>query len=244
MIVVPLNTVTLEFQQPSELLNMNDAPRGTSYVPAPRRGGTPPTGPRCSTSGRPRPWRVARRAHAPRRRPPAPGPHNFAPTLKHVVDGLVGAGIWPDDTPGGSEPSSRRSTSAVTASCASPSHRGANHDRPSRGRSSRLSACGQLRCPMCKGWHLTKGPFTIDHLLAHLQIEADFVVDRAVVTRGQRLVLRDLLQQAHDEIERLQDENEALRIDLTQGATEAFAGDDAARAAGLLPHGRHGRTER
>jgi hypothetical protein len=58
------------------------------------------------------------------------------------------------------------------------------------------------------------GPFTIDHLLAHLQIEADFVVDRAVVTRGQRLVLRDMLQRAHDEIERLNDENEALRIDL------------------------------
>ncbi len=59
-----------------------------------------------------------------------------------------------------------------------------------------------------------KVPFTIDHLLAHLQIEADFVVDRAVVTRGQRLVLRDLLQRAHDEIERLSDENEALRVDL------------------------------
>ena len=59
-----------------------------------------------------------------------------------------------------------------------------------------------------------KVPLTIDHLLAHLQIEADFVVDRAVVTRGQRLVLRDMLQRAHDEIERLNDENEALRIDL------------------------------
>ena len=59
-----------------------------------------------------------------------------------------------------------------------------------------------------------KVPFTVDHLLAHLQIEADFVVDRVVVTRGQRLVLRDLLQRAHDEIERLQDENEALGIDL------------------------------
>ena len=32
--------------------------------------------------------------------------------------------------------------------------------------------------------------------------------------RGQRLVLRDMLQRAHDEIERLNDENEALRIDL------------------------------
>ena len=66
-----------------------------------------------------------------------------------------------------------------------------------------------------------KVPFTLNHLLAHLQIEADFVVDRFVVTRGQRLVLRDLLQRAHDEIERLNDEcealraeNEALRIDL------------------------------
>jgi len=35
-----------------------------------------------------------------------------------------------------------------------------------------------------------------------------------VVTRGQRLVLRDLLQRAHDEIARLNDECEALRIDL------------------------------
>jgi len=59
-----------------------------------------------------------------------------------------------------------------------------------------------------------KVPFTTDHLLAHLQIEADFVVDRVVVTRGQRLVLRDLLQRAHDEIARLNDECEALRIDL------------------------------
>ena len=59
-----------------------------------------------------------------------------------------------------------------------------------------------------------KVPFTIDHLLAHLQIEADFVVDRAVVTRGQRLVLRDMLQRAHDEIERLNDENVELRIEL------------------------------
>lgn len=57
-------------------------------------------------------------------------------------------------------------------------------------------------------------PFTTDHLLAHLQVEADFVVDRVVVTRGQRLVLRDLLQKAHDEIERLCDDNEALRVDL------------------------------
>ncbi len=59
-----------------------------------------------------------------------------------------------------------------------------------------------------------KVPFTTNHLLAHLQVEADFVVERAVVTRGQRIVIRDLLQQAHDAIERLNHENEALRIDL------------------------------
>ena len=61
-----------------------------------------------------------------------------------------------------------------------------------------------------------KVPFTIDHLLAHLQIEADFVVDRFVVTRGQRLVLRDLLQRAHDEIARLNDECESLRCENAQ----------------------------
>lgn len=66
----------------------------------------------------------------------------------------------------------------------------------------------------CDYLPVDKVPFTVDHLLAHLQIEADFVVDRVVVTRGQRLVLRGLLQRAHDEIERLNDENEALRIDL------------------------------
>lgn len=51
-----------------------------------------------------------------------------------------------------------------------------------------------------------KVPFTTDHLLAHMQIEADFVVERGVVTRGQRIVIRDLLQKAHDEIIRLRDE--------------------------------------
>jgi hypothetical protein len=54
-------------------------------------------------------------------------------------------------------------------------------------------------------------PFTTDHLLAHLQIEADFVVDRAVIIRSERLVIRDLLQKAHDEIERLRQQNADLR---------------------------------
>lgn len=26
-------------------------------------------------------------------------PHNYFPTVKHIVDGLVDAGLWPDDTP-------------------------------------------------------------------------------------------------------------------------------------------------
>lgn len=26
-------------------------------------------------------------------------PHNYFPTVKHIVDGLVDAGIWPDDNP-------------------------------------------------------------------------------------------------------------------------------------------------
>jgi hypothetical protein len=59
-------------------------------------------------------------------------------------------------------------------------------------------------------------PFTLDHLLAHLQIESDFVVDRAVVTRGRRIVIRDLLRQAHDAIERLTDECESLRCENAQ----------------------------
>lgn len=48
----------------------------------------------------------------PRRQPPATvelvlpvadqrrrDPHNYSPTLKAVIDGLVDAGLWPDDTP-------------------------------------------------------------------------------------------------------------------------------------------------
>lgn len=26
-------------------------------------------------------------------------PHNFAPAMKHLIDGLVHAQVWPDDTP-------------------------------------------------------------------------------------------------------------------------------------------------
>ena len=100
MIVVPLNTVTLEFQQPSELLNMND--RAPWYVVRPRAKAwrnaaywaamqhiRPPRGRGASLVELTLPVVDHRRRD----------PHNFAPTLKHVVDGLVDAGIWPDDTP-------------------------------------------------------------------------------------------------------------------------------------------------
>lgn len=46
-------------------------------------------------------------------------------------------------------------------------------------------------------------PFTTDHLIGHLRHEAQLVLDRGLVTRGQRLVIRDLLLRAADEIDRL-----------------------------------------
>jgi len=61
-------------------------------------------------------WRSAARFHVPTawERPLPPSvircqlpvstgrrrdPHNYFPTVKHIVDGLVDAGLWPDDTP-------------------------------------------------------------------------------------------------------------------------------------------------
>jgi len=44
-------------------------------------------------------------------------------------------------------------------------------------------------------------PFTTDHLVNHLRDEAQLVLDRGVITRGQRLVIRDLLLRAAEEIE-------------------------------------------
>ncbi len=44
-------------------------------------------------------------------------------------------------------------------------------------------------------------PFTTDHLINHLRAEAQLVMDRGFVTRGQRLVIRDLLLRAAEEIE-------------------------------------------
>lgn len=45
----------------------------------------------------------------------------------------------------------------------------------------------------------------------HLELEAVAVVDRCVVTRGQRLVIRNLLLEARDEIESLRDALEGQR---------------------------------
>ena len=59
---------------------------------------------------------------------------------------------------------------------------------------------------------LDNPPFSTAHLTAHLVIEADFVVERGLVTRGQRIVIRDLLLKATDEIERLSESYDALVV--------------------------------
>jgi hypothetical protein len=45
-------------------------------------------------------------------------------------------------------------------------------------------------------------PFTTEHLLDHLTQEAEWVVERGI-TRGQRIIIRELLLQASREIDRL-----------------------------------------
>lgn len=101
MIVYPLvpgQPVVLEFLPPAHPMNMNDRTHWRAYA---RQRGK---------------WRAAAGAAVLAadldRLPPAdihvelpvPGnrrrdPHNWYPTVKHIVDGLVDAGVWPDDTP-------------------------------------------------------------------------------------------------------------------------------------------------
>jgi crossover junction endodeoxyribonuclease RusA len=95
-----MTAIVIEFRRPSLLLNMNDR----LHWSVQRRTAAA--------------WRAAARVAAIQQiEPPvqlgpslieldlpvADGrrrdPHNYAPTLKHVVDGLVDAGLWPDDTP-------------------------------------------------------------------------------------------------------------------------------------------------
>lgn len=91
----------LTFDAPAPLLNLNDRmswrPRGV-FVEAWRRAawaaavqiGQP------AVRRRPASWVTVSLPVADRRRR---DPHNFAPTMKAIIDGLVDAGVWPDDTP-------------------------------------------------------------------------------------------------------------------------------------------------
>lgn len=90
----------IEFSAPAPLMSMNDRHHWSRQ----RRDA--------------RTWRIAARVNAhltipqPRTHPPCTvaidlpvadkrrrDPHNYYPTVKHIIDGLVDAGIWPDDTP-------------------------------------------------------------------------------------------------------------------------------------------------
>lgn len=59
------------------------------------------------------------------------------------------------------------------------------------------------RIPSSKGRGAMRSELT--DITEHLELEAIAVVDRGVVTRGQRLVVRNLLLEAKDEIELLRD---------------------------------------
>jgi crossover junction endodeoxyribonuclease RusA len=91
-------TVTLTFPQPAPRLSMNDRTHWAAKAKNSRA------------------WRTAARYNAVRERLPECPPSfarvtfpvrdnrrrdadNPAPTVKAIVDGLVDAGVWPDDTP-------------------------------------------------------------------------------------------------------------------------------------------------
>jgi crossover junction endodeoxyribonuclease RusA len=100
MMIAELTPRSIEFPAPAPLMNMNDRAHWSTQRAHARR------------------WRMSARlyaldtlgvgtslppsivtVHLPvlgnRRR----DPHNYFLTVKHVVDGLVDAGLWPDDTP-------------------------------------------------------------------------------------------------------------------------------------------------
>lgn len=100
MIVGP---VTVSFERPTQLMSMNDRihwsvdrrrarawRQATGWAAIDQLGTTPAArrkGPSIVT--------VTLPVHSDRDR----DPHNFFKTVKHVIDGLVDAGLWPDDTP-------------------------------------------------------------------------------------------------------------------------------------------------
>jgi hypothetical protein len=95
---------TFEFVQPDKRINMNDrlhwsarartsrAWRNAAHIAA--VGASRGRGPAARAAG-PRDVVVRFDVTGVRRR----DPHNWHPTVKAIVDGLVDAGLWPDDTP-------------------------------------------------------------------------------------------------------------------------------------------------
>ncbi len=95
--------VVVSFSAPGRLLSMNDRSHWRVRAREVRAWRTAahyaaleqlPGGPSARTVGR-RLVELELPVRDSRRR----DPHNYAPTLKAVVDGLVDAGLWPDDTP-------------------------------------------------------------------------------------------------------------------------------------------------
>lgn len=99
-----MTDIVLEFEAPADPVSMNDkdnrafgrakqAWRDTAYYRwIEAHPGVGPKGRRAPT---PAVVRVTLPFASSRRRDPI----NFARTVKHIVDGLVMAGAWPDDTP-------------------------------------------------------------------------------------------------------------------------------------------------
>ena len=96
-------TTTVRFDRPEKLMSMNDRPhwredrrltkvwrRAAAWSAIAQLGQSPDArmrGPSTVTITLP--------VHGAHKR----DPHNYFPTVKHIIDGLVDAGIWPDDTP-------------------------------------------------------------------------------------------------------------------------------------------------
>jgi crossover junction endodeoxyribonuclease RusA len=94
-------TVTISFERPAELMSMNDRRHWSKQ----RRQARAWRAAACYAALDQLPVlhrlqpastvQVIIPVHGNHRR----DPHNYFPVVKHVIDGLVDAGLWPDDTP-------------------------------------------------------------------------------------------------------------------------------------------------
>lgn len=89
---------SIEFQQPAPLMSMNDRPHWAARARQVKTWRTAACAAADASPHRLLPPALVE-LHLPvpdsRRRDPM----NYAPTMKACVDGLVDAGVWPDDTP-------------------------------------------------------------------------------------------------------------------------------------------------